>query len=544
MKREKTALVGILLVAFAIRLASLLTFDFIDSGGGTDTYTYLSLARNLFTGQGFTEFGKPQVIHPPLYPLLIGIFWRISGDLLRGGQLVSFLAGVFLVFPGYLLARDLFGPRAGLYAAALVAVCPVLVYGSVETYAESLYAFAILSALAVFRRTQKAGGAPGMLAAGFLLGLAFLTHPSGLLFLPVVWSLHVLRQFFPGRPGGGRFLAGLVLLPLGFALAALPFWIFIHQATGRWALSGSSHFADATYKIYQARGVPTGRVVFECMEELYRGIPPSEPAGLTMTELMLRRPEDFLSIVRFNLSDGWQEVVKSARFLGVPSGALFALLGAGMALLLAAFLLLWRRRSDRFSVLFLAALFLPAAGLVLVTMEHRYFYPFVPAFLVGLAAFLADREEAARGTRWGTAVFRLLAGLLFLALLAGSAGVVRRKAAKAGIPYEFKELGAWMREKIPGIEKERVMMTRLAPAYYSGCEWNVFYWGDYRGLLGYLRERGIRYLIIDDWKIGLVHPELQFLLSSDPPPPELAVAKECFFDGRKARLLRLVRPGE
>jgi len=175
-----------------------------------------------------------------------------------------------------------------------------------------------------------------------------------------------------------------------------------------------------------------------------------------------------------------------------------------------------------------------------VTMEHRYFYPFVPLFLVGLAGFLSDREEAWRGKKIPSAVFRVAVGLLFLALLAGSAGVVHRKAVKAGIPYEFKGLGIWMKENIPGIAGEKVMMTRLAPAHYSGCEWNVFYWGEYPGLIDYLKERGIRYLIIDDWKIGLVHPDLQFLLSADPPPPEFEIVKEVAFDGRKVRLLRLI----
>ncbi|MCX6349086.1 MAG: glycosyltransferase family 39 protein, partial [Candidatus Aureabacteria bacterium] len=422
MKREKTLLIGILLAAFVIRLVSLLTFDFIDSGGGTDTVTYLSLARNLFTGQGFTEFGKPQIVHPPFYPILIGIFWGLSGDLLLGAQLVSFLAGALLVLPVYSLARDLFGERAGLYAAALAAVFPVLVYGSVETYAESLYVFVLFFALFVFWRTLKKRTAAGMLAAGILFGLAFLTHPAGFLFLPVAWSFAVLVQVFPRRVSFPRFLGRLILLPLGFALAALPFWIFIHQATGKWSLSGSSHFVDATYKIYQARGVPTGRVVFECMEELYEGIPPSEPVGMTMTELALRRPEDFLSIVRFNLVDGWQEVVKSARFLGLPSDALFAVLGVCFIVLALAFVLLFRKRANRLPVLFLAALFLPAGALVLVTMEHRYFYPFVPLVLIGLAGFLADRDEAFRGKRLASAVFRAASALIFLALLAGSAG--------------------------------------------------------------------------------------------------------------------------
>ncbi|GAG44675.1 unnamed protein product, partial [marine sediment metagenome] len=73
--------------------------------------------------------------------------------------------------------------------------------------------------------------------------------------------------------------------------------------------------------------------------------------------------------------------------------------------------------------------------------------------------------------------------------------------------------------------------------YYAGCDWNVFYWGEYPGLIDYLKERGIRYLVVDSYKIHMINPALRFLLTSDSLPPELSVVREIEFGGRKTRLL-------
>ena len=134
---------------------------------------------------------------------------------------------------------------------------------------------------------------------------------------------------------------------------------------------------------------------------------------------------------------------------------------------------------------------------------------------------------------WGTAI---------LFLLAGDLGIIVRKWKKRGIPYEYKLMGEWMKEEIDGIEGEKVMMFRLGVSHYAGCDWNVFFWGQYPDLNDYLAERGIEYLVIDDYNLRMLHPDLRFLLTADYLPDSFATVKEFEFDGRKIRLLRFTPP--
>jgi len=44
--------------------------------------------------------------------------------------------------------------------------------------------------------------------------------------------------------------------------------------------------------------------------------------------------------------------------------------------------------------------------------------------------------------------------------------------------------------------------------------------------------------VIDEFRISLIHPELQFLLVDEIMPPEFRIVKEFEFEERKIRLLK------
>ncbi|MFH1038891.1 MAG: glycosyltransferase family 39 protein [PVC group bacterium] len=545
MSKDTKAIIVLFILALLIRLISLLTFGFIDSGGGTDSVTYLLLAKNLFTGEGLTEFGIPHTIHPPLYPIVIGLFWQATGELILAGHLVSTIAGSLLVLPVYCLAKYLYDSRTALYAGIFTAIFPVLIYGSVETFSESLYTFLLISGVAVFWLTFCRKRRLGMLPAGILIGLAFLTHPSGLAFLPLLILFLFVAQFSVFRSSWRRFLLRALIFVIGFGLTCLPFWIFVHRVTGNWQVSGSSHFQDLTLRLAQARGTPVSSIIFRHMEMIFHpedaGSGPEEK-GMGILTMAVRRPGEFMEVVRYNLKDGCQEIEKSAGYLGIDGRLLAAALGAVLVVFFAFFIANFLRRRSFLSGLFLLLLFTPVLVFVIVTIEHRYFYVFVPLGLIVCSRIMAGWESAARASRSGLKQggYYLLAALLILGLLAGSAGIIYRKWKKIGIPYEYKLMGEWMKTEVPGIEKENVMMFRMGVSHYAGCRWNVFYWGDYSGLPDYLRRRGIQYLVIDDYNRDMIHPDLWRRLSGDDLPPGFRLVEEVSFEGRRARLLRFL----
>lgn len=546
LSRTGPALALLLALAAIPRILSWLAFDFIDSGGGSDPVAYLNLACNLFSGNGFSTFGEVHTIHHPLYPVFIGIFWKILGDLLLAGQLVSVLAGIALIIPVYSLARNLFGPRAAFYAGLFTAFCPILVYGSSEAFCESLYVFLLISAVAVLANAWRKGRILPLAGAGLLVGGAFLTHPAGITFLPIFLLFLLAAQWLPGHLTWRVLFYRVALILVGFCLAGLPWWIYLRIETGRWQVSGSSHYQDISLMLDEIEEKAESQVIFEHMELIYQGATESEyeREEIGIFALFIQQPEELVRLISHNLSKGAAELAKSAVFLGISYRTLILILGATALSIVAGiiFLLLSTRRFAE--VLLLTLLFLPALTFVLLIVQHRYFYPFFPLAWILIGAVLAagvERCQRVKAPRFGQFI-RLLGVVIAVVLLAGSAGVIRRKWKKEAIPYEYKMLGEWMRENLPGLEEEKVMAFRLGFSFYAGSSWNVFYWGDYPGLLAYLQERGISYLIIDDYKLYMINPALRFLIE-DPPPEEFEEIKTKVFQGRRARLLRLREDG-
>ena len=530
----------LLFLAALPRIISWLVFDFIDSGGGSDTVGYLSLARNLFTGRGFSSFGEVHTIHHPFYPVMIGVVWRLIGDLLLAGHMVSLSAGIALVIPVYYLARHLFGPRAAWYSGLCTALFPVLVYGSSEPFSESLYTFLLVAGGAVFAAGWRGRRVWDLAATGGLYGLAFLTHPAGITFLPVLALFLLATQFTAARTAWKIFLARLILLAAAFSLVASPWWFYLRRATGHWQLSGSSHYQNINLTVDAIKGKEEAAVIFEHMESIYHPAAVAEEReAVGLLEIYLRHPRKALQVVSFNLAAAVRNLRKSARFLGLNPCLLAGILGAAALVLIGASIPLAIKKRLGLEVLLVMLMFLPALTFILVLMQHRYFYPFFPFALVLLGAILAAGEESGA---YRVRIFsRLFLWATLILFLAGSAGVIWRKWDKAAIPYEYKLLGEWMRDNIKGIKEEKVMSFRLGVPFYAESSWNVFFWGDYPGLLNYLRLRGVRYLVIDDYKLDMIHPELRFLIVA-PPPAEFEEIKTVEFKGRRARLLRLL-PG-
>ncbi len=284
---------------------------------------------------------------------MTGLAWQLTGDLVAAGHLVSVLAGSALVIPVYILARDLYGTRTARYAALFTAIFPLLVYGSVETFSESLYTFLLLAGISVFWWSFSRRRFIGLPFAGALIGLSFLTHPSGLAFLPLL-LLFFLWEVFPppdcrGRlyiPGGRfrpRFQPGLPSLldfhPPGDGDLAgerkQPFPGFEHEAG-----AGPGHDRVGDH-------LPSHGVDFS-------------PGGLRGTKRGNGdvqdgsfHPFEFMEIVRYNLEDGYHEIGKTAFYLGMNVRLLAMILGAVVVGFIFFFLHIFRRRREFLSGLFL-----------------------------------------------------------------------------------------------------------------------------------------------------------------------------------------------
>src|SRR5262249_31998160 len=135
-------------------------------------------------------------------------------------RLPEVVAGILAIPLLYDLVRRLFGRRAGLCAAAALAVLPAAILTAHSDTMDSLMMlFDVLAAWLVVVGAQKRSVWP-VVAAGAVLGLAFNVKLfEGLLVLPALVLLALIAVDFPWRRkalalGGG--LAAFVAVSLGW----------------------------------------------------------------------------------------------------------------------------------------------------------------------------------------------------------------------------------------------------------------------------------------------------------------------------------------
>ena len=156
---------------------------------------------------------------PPLYYALAWVWTQATGTGEFGLRSLSALAGVATVPVVYLTALELRGRRAGLLAAALVAVNPMLLWYSQEARAYSLFTLLCAASLLYCVRVLRRGRRRDSIAWGIASALALATHYFAV-FPILAEAIWVLRR--RGRDA----LTGLwILAASGLALAPLA----IHQ---------------------------------------------------------------------------------------------------------------------------------------------------------------------------------------------------------------------------------------------------------------------------------------------------------------------------
>src|SRR6478752_10864616 len=113
---------------------------------------------------------------PPLYYALAWVWTQLTGTGEFGLRSLSALAGVATVPVAYLIGIELRGRRAGLIAAALVAVNPMLLWYSQEGRGYALFALLCAVSALYFVRSLSRGRPADLTLWGIASGLALATH--------------------------------------------------------------------------------------------------------------------------------------------------------------------------------------------------------------------------------------------------------------------------------------------------------------------------------------------------------------------------------
>jgi len=173
-KLEQYAIWAILLLAMAIRFTGLVRRDF--------------WYDEAFTGVAVKENFHNMIImiindvHPPLYYMALKVFASFFNYSVYGIRLFSAIFGVLCVWAVYLVAKEFFDKKVGLWSAFVVAISPFAIQYSQEARMYSMLVFLILISAYFFLvglRTQKR---KYFAAWGIFMGLSMLTHYMGIVF--------------------------------------------------------------------------------------------------------------------------------------------------------------------------------------------------------------------------------------------------------------------------------------------------------------------------------------------------------------------------
>ncbi|TET07843.1 glycosyltransferase family 39 protein [Candidatus Aerophobetes bacterium] len=531
-------------ISFIIGLVSLHLFHFIGSDGGGDGVVYAISGMNLFSGRGFSFHGGPQLIHPPLYPILIGIFWLLTHNLEFSGQMVSIIATALLVIPLYYLAKNMYGRRIGFLTAVFAIVCPPLVFASTEVRCESLYALLMVGSISLGWKALHSKNLLWALLTGLVIGLAFLTHPIGLIFAPIFVFLFLLSKFFSSRLSSKLVLMKIAALLASFVLVSMPYWIFLHKHTGRWVLSAHASYIEfARVKSLSGDSEKDTFILFREPEHLrYTGNESSQTQE-GMLRYVVSHPGRVVGTIYKNLSMVYPRIAKDAAHLKIPPSILKAsLLFVFLLILIGLVRSIWKRRLTS-KELYLAIMLSSAAVFLIFHIEARYFFPYLPIIILGMAKLTIDFQDWINEKFHDfNRAFRQVLGwflplVLFLGMSVSSTIIIVKKENLA--PYEYKILGQWMRQNIENIEDKVVMLRKLGTSFYAGSKWDALYYGDYPGLLEYAKSRGVDYLVIDEYAIPRSRPQFAFLLNYEDKHPGLESVHIEEYRGRKIILYRV-----
>ena len=226
---------GIVLIIGLMLIPSWLWFHFNGISLCPEAMDCAQLGRNIAQGRGFTTgfirptslffadrlSDHPDLYHPPLYPFLLSLAFRIGGAsdkvVFLFSLILFWITGLLIV----LLARKIFNPLTALLVAVIYFTNAALldsVYNGSPVLLESLLLVGLL-----FLLYYRKGNSLGYFLIGLFFGVTYLSSYLWLWFMaPLIIYLFLASRGMSGRKFDARLL---VYLGAGFILMVLAWWL-------------------------------------------------------------------------------------------------------------------------------------------------------------------------------------------------------------------------------------------------------------------------------------------------------------------------------
>jgi len=210
--RFRTWSIAIFIGAFALRLIYILQqikLDPLFSYPVLDGLYHHTWASAIARGDWL---GREAFFRAPLYPYFLALVYKVFGIGFIWPRIVQSLLGCGSCLLISRLGRKIFDEPTGIIAGGIAAFYPLFIYFDNELLIPSLLIFLVLAA---FTLTLRAADQPGhknrWLTCGMTWGLAAITRPNVLLFIPglLVWLFRRYRRY--ATAGAGLVFCGMLL---------------------------------------------------------------------------------------------------------------------------------------------------------------------------------------------------------------------------------------------------------------------------------------------------------------------------------------------
>ncbi len=437
-RRDWQVVATLAVLSVVVRLPGIFAraFDLVSFDG---TY-YINQARVLWS-----SVPMPGAF-PVGYPFFISLVLPVVGDGVRAAQVVSLLASFASLLVMYALARRFLDRRLAFYCTVFLAVTPLFVRLSMETFSESIYTLWLLLALWMYAKGRDA-------ASGAAAGVAVITRPE---MLGVAGILALLRIRTPRRA---------VLFVLPFIVIFSFNTLKLYQSTGNFvALPKGDAFGSGAQSWTEREATveprPSGVAVVDEAAGM-RSVPRSDNSGAGPSASDI--------------------AVNYAKKL--PHEVLLLARNVGFLALLLAFYGFARRPS------WLLAALAPfvIAPLFTIRSIDRFLLPYIPVVL--LYAFIgAGALKGGWARRGGYAALIVSA----IAAVAFNYGQFVRPVNEDLV--EMKEAGIYLRDNAVLGPGDVVADRKPYVAFYAGARYLEIPFDSYQGTMQYLLDENVRYL--------------------------------------------------
>ncbi|MEE8149326.1 MAG: glycosyltransferase family 39 protein [candidate division Zixibacteria bacterium] len=231
--KKNLAIIWILFGALLLRIIYLLIYSSMPDWNmlTVDNYYHFNWAKDIASGN---IFGDTTYFRAPFYIFCLALVFSLFGATLAAARIFGLVIGLVSLLLTFLTGKKLFGKRIGLMAAAIQSLYPIILYFESELLLDPLFMLLLQLSVYSFVLWYKEQTLSSLICMAVSLGLASITRPTALLFLPLV----IIFLYFSSTLWRQRvkLIASFTLL---LALIILPITIRNYVAGGEAVLISS-----------------------------------------------------------------------------------------------------------------------------------------------------------------------------------------------------------------------------------------------------------------------------------------------------------------